>query len=100
MRRVHPGEILFEEFLKPMKLSATALARALRIPPNRVTALINETRGVTAETAMLLGAYFGTTPAFWLNLQQAFDLQGASQDKLLIARVKKLASGRHRSKAA
>ncbi len=72
----HPGEILREEFMIPLGLSANALALALRVPANRIGAIIREDkpRAVTADTAMRLARYFKTTPEFWLNLQTAYDL--------------------------
>jgi addiction module HigA family antidote len=73
----HPGKILNEEFLKPMGLSANALALALRVPGNRITAIINGTRSVTADTALRLAQYFGTSPEFWINLQTGHDLTKA-----------------------
>ncbi len=75
--RTHPGEILHEEFLVPLGMSANALARELRVPPNRITAIVNGTRSVTADTALRLARYFGTTPEFWINLQAAHDLSRA-----------------------
>jgi addiction module HigA family antidote len=74
--RTHPGEILLEEFMKPLGLSANALARELHVPPNRITAIIATTapRAVTPDTALRLSRYFGTTPQFWLNLKSAHDL--------------------------
>ena len=74
--RVHPGEVLREEFMQPLGLSANALARALHVPPNRITAIVAPThrRGVTPDTALRLARYFATTPQFWLNLQLAHDL--------------------------
>ncbi len=75
----HPGEILREEFMIPLGLSANALARALDVPPNRVTAIIakDNPRAVTPDTALRLSRYFGTTPELWLNLQVAYDLSAA-----------------------
>lgn len=73
----HPGEILREEFLEPLRMSARALAAAIHVPPNRVTGILNETRGVTADTAIRLGKAFGTSSEFWLNLQVAHDLSKA-----------------------
>ena len=72
--RTHPGEVLKQEFLVPLEMSANALARELDIPANRVTAILNGTRGVTADTALRLARYFGTTPEFWINLQAAHEL--------------------------
>lgn len=77
---VHPGEVLKEEFMSPYGLSANALARAIRVPPNRVAAIVNGTRGVSANTALRLAKVFGTTPDFWLNLQNAFDLDLAMSE--------------------
>ena len=75
----HPGEILREEFMIPLGLSANALARALNVPPNRITAIIaaENPRAVTPDTALRLSRYFGTTPQLWLNLQLAHDLSAA-----------------------
>ena len=72
----HPGEVLREEFMRPLGLSASALARALNVPPNRVTSIVAETapRAVTPDTALRLARCFGTSPRFWLNLQIAHDL--------------------------
>ena len=75
--RTHPGVILKEEFLVPLGMSANALARALGIPANRITAILNGTRAVTADTALRLARYFHTTPEFWINLQAAHDLSVA-----------------------
>jgi addiction module HigA family antidote len=71
---VHPGEILLEEFMVPAALSQNALARALHIPVSRVNALVRGERAITAETALRLARYFGTTPDLWLSMQSGFDL--------------------------
>lgn len=76
----HPGEVLREEYLVPYGMSATALALELHVPPNRITAILNGTRSVSAETAMRLGRYFDTTPGFWLNLQSNHDLSVAQAE--------------------
>ncbi len=76
MRPVHPGEILGEE-LEELGLSANALAKALDVPTNRVTAILKGQRGITADTALRLSRYFGTTPQLWQNLQKAFELRVA-----------------------
>ncbi len=75
----HPGEVLREEFMKPLSLSANALALALRVPATRIGDIlrVGRPRAVTADTAIRLGRYFGTTPEFWLNLQTAYDLSVA-----------------------
>jgi antitoxin HigA-1 len=75
--KTHPGEVLHEEFMVPLNISARALATDIGVPPNRITAIINEERGITADTAIRLGRYFRTTSQFWLNLQQAYDLSKA-----------------------
>ena len=74
MRPVHPGEILAEE-LAELGMTANALAKALAVPTNRVTAILHGQRGITADTALRLSHYFGTTPQFWLNLQKSFELR-------------------------
>jgi antitoxin HigA-1 len=73
----HPGEILNEEFLKPLGITINALALALRVPSNRIYAIVEGERGVSADTALRLGRYFGTTPEFWINLQTRFELENA-----------------------
>jgi addiction module HigA family antidote len=78
MRPIHPGEILREE-LQEAGLSARQLAKALGVPVNRVTSILREERGITADTALRLARYFGSTPEFWLNLQSAYDLRHAQQ---------------------
>jgi addiction module HigA family antidote len=78
---VHPGEILSEEFLKPLELSMNQLALALRVPANRINAIVAGERGITADTALRLGRYFGTSAQFWINLQARFDLE-STKDKL------------------
>jgi addiction module HigA family antidote len=74
---VHPGEILKEEFLLPMALSAYAVARACGVPRTRIERVMREETPVTADTALRLGKYFGTTPGFWMNLQTQYDLEVA-----------------------
>jgi addiction module HigA family antidote len=78
MRPIHPGEILREE-LDELGLSARALAAALKVPTNRITAILNQRRGITADTALRLARFFGTSPEFWLNLQNAHDLRLAQR---------------------
>ena len=75
--RTHPGEILSEEFMRPLGLSARRLAEEIDVPPNRITEIIRGRRNVTADTAIRLGRRFGTTAQFWLNLQDAHDLSRA-----------------------
>ncbi len=78
MRPIHPGEILRGE-MEELQLSARQLSKALGVLTNRITALINETRALTADTALRLARYFGTTPEFWLNLQTAYKLRRVQQ---------------------
>ncbi len=75
MRPVHPGEILREDYLNVLGMSASALAKALSVPAPRVNDIVRERRGVSADTALRLARYFDTTPQFWLNLQMAYDLR-------------------------
>ena len=77
---VHPGEILVEEFLKPLGLTVNALALALRVPSNRIYAIVEKERGVSPGTALRLGRYFGTGPEFWVNLQTHYDLERAKDE--------------------
>jgi addiction module HigA family antidote len=77
---VHPGEILLEEFMKPAVISINALARELRVPVTRISTIVNETRGITADTALRLGRYFSTTSEFWMNLQRDYDLRVAARE--------------------
>lgn len=77
MRPVHPGEVLREDFLTPLGMSANALAKALNVPAPRVNEVVRERRGVTADTAMRLARYFGGDARSWLNLQAAYDLRVA-----------------------
>ena len=79
MRPIHPGEILLEEFLKPLKMSANALSIALRIPAPRINDLVREKRGLSVDTALRLARYFGSTAQFWLNLQTAVELKIVEQ---------------------
>ena len=86
---IHPGEILLEEFLKPLELSQNQLARDVDVPPTRINEIVNGQRPITVDTAMRLARYFATTPDFWLNLQQRFDIVVA-QRKLGPALEKKI----------
>lgn len=81
MRPLHPGEILLEEFLKPMQLSQNRLALDIRVPPRRINEIVLGKRRITADTALRLAKYFDMSPEFWLGLQMDYDLDLA-QDKL------------------
>ena len=72
---ITPGEILLEEFLKPMEISQTQLAKDLNVPPNRISQIINGKREITADTALRLGRYFNIEPEFWLNLQARYNMK-------------------------
>jgi addiction module HigA family antidote len=71
---IHPGEILFEEFLKPMGISQYRLAKDISVPPRRINEIVHGKRSITADTALRLGRFFEIAPQFWLNLQNRFDL--------------------------
>ena len=87
MRPVHPGEILREDFLKPMALSANALAKHLHVPASRINDIVLERRGVTADTALRLSRAFGGDAQSWLNLQTAYDLRTVELNAALQADV-------------
>jgi antitoxin HigA-1 len=76
---VHPGAILREDFLQPMKISVYALAHAIKVPRSRVNDIVLGRRGITADTAFRLARYFGTSPDFWINLQAHYDLDAADR---------------------
>lgn len=80
MRAIHPGEILREDFLKPIDMSPHALAMALHVPASRVNDIVLERRGVTLDTALRLARYFGGDAQSWLNLQNAYDLKVAQKE--------------------
>lgn len=79
LKNIHPGEILREEFLKPMQISAYRLSKDTGIPQSRVSAIIKGTRSVTADTALRFARYFGTTAKFWLGIQGDFDIEEESK---------------------
>jgi addiction module HigA family antidote len=72
---IHPGEILIEEFLKPMGISQYRLAKGISVPPRRINEIVHGKRSISADTALRLGRFFGIAPQFWLNLQTRFDLE-------------------------
>ncbi|MBI3660825.1 HigA family addiction module antidote protein, partial [Candidatus Acetothermia bacterium] len=77
---VHPGEVLLEEFLKPMKISQNRLALDIGVPPRRINEIVLEKRSITADTALRLARYFGMSPQFWLGLQADYDLDMAMDE--------------------
>lgn len=87
MRPVPPGEFLNEEFLMPLNLTANALAKAISVPPNRITAILKAETGITGDTAIRLGTLFKTSAEFWMSLQMTYDLRNA--EKAMPARVRK-----------
>jgi addiction module HigA family antidote len=74
---IHPGEVLLEEFMKPMGISINRLARDLSVPPRRISGIVNGKRGITADTALRLGKYFDVAPQTWMGLQSEYDLRVA-----------------------
>ena len=78
---IHPGEILREEFMRPLELSMNRLSRDLRVPLARISEIVNEKRGISADTALRLARYFSTSPQFWLNMQTAYELELSERAK-------------------
>ena len=74
---VHPGEILLEEFLKPLNMNPHQLALSLRVPANRIAQIVDGERGISADTALRLARFFGVSPEFWINLQATYDIRVA-----------------------
>ena len=81
LANVYPGEILLEEFLKPMNITAYRLSKDIGIPQTRTSAILKGARGITADTALRLSMYFGTAPKFWLGLKDDFDLEEVLRNK-------------------
>jgi addiction module HigA family antidote len=81
LKPIHPGEVLLEDFLQPMELSQYRLAKDISVPPRRINEIVHGKRSVTADTALRLARYFGTTERFWLNLQTRYDLE-VERDRL------------------
>ena len=77
---IAPGEILYEDFMQPLDLSMNALARDLAVPPNRISEIVNGKRSITADTALRLARYFGTSPELWLNLQNDYEIRIARRE--------------------
>ena len=80
MRPIHPGEIIREEYLEPLRMSVNGLAVALRVPASRINDVVRQKRGISIDTAQRLARYFSTTPQFWMNLQISYDLKIAGQN--------------------
>ncbi len=77
---IHPGEVLFEDFMKPMDVSINRLARDIAVPPGRISAIVNGKRAITADTALRLGKYFNVSPEVWMGLQADYDLRLTQRD--------------------
>ena len=94
MRAVHPGEVLREDYLKPLGLSANALAVALKVPASRINDIVLERRGVTVDTAMRIVRYFGGDVHSWMNLQTAFEIKVAEKEiaKKVLAEIRPMAA--------
>ena len=94
MRPVHPGEVLREDYLKPLAMSANALATALKVPASRINDIVLEQRGVTVDTAMRLSRYFGGDVQTWMNLQITYEIKSAEKalSKRVFAAVQPLAA--------
>ena len=80
LANVHPGEILLEEFLRPMGISQNKVANEIGVPPRRINEIVHGKRAISADTAVRLAKYFGTTEAFWLGLQADYDIEEARKD--------------------
>jgi len=80
LEEIHPGEILLEDFMKPMQISARKLASDIDVSPSRISDLVHGQRPITADTALRLGLYFGMEPRFWLNLQAEYDMRIATRE--------------------
>lgn len=80
LEEIHPGEILLEEFMKPLSLTARQLAADIDVSPSRISELVNGQRPITADTALRLGLFFGMDARFWLNLQSEYDIRVATRD--------------------
>ena len=86
LEEIHPGEVLFEDFMKPMQISARKLAADIDVSPSRISELVHGQRPITADTALRLGLFFGMEPRFWLNLQAEYDMRVADRElRALIA---------------
>ena len=87
---IHPGEILLEDFMKPMAITARKLSADIDVPPSRISDVVNGQRPITADTALRLGIYFGMEPRFWLNLQSEYDMRivAREQQAILARRIR------------
>jgi len=96
MKPLHPGEVLREDFLKPMGVTAYRLAKDIEVPVNRITGIVNEDRAISADTALRLGRYFATSAKIWTGLQADYDLEiAAAQSQAALKRIE--AAGENRA---
>ena len=96
MKPLHPGEVLREEFLQPMGITAYRLAKDINVPVNRITGIVNEDRAISADTALRLSRYFGTSAKVWIGLQADYDLEiAAAENRLAIQRISPNPAGDH-----
>jgi addiction module HigA family antidote len=101
MPPLHPGEMLREDFMKPLGLSSNALALELRVPVTRISEIVRERRGITADTALRLARYFNSSPEFWMRLQMDYDLEMAADSSEAAARLEiRPRPGTHRMEEA
>jgi antitoxin HigA-1 len=96
---VHPGEILLEEFMKPLGISQNRLARDLKVPPRRINEIVHGKRGITIDTALRLARHFGTSVEFWINIQTHYELEVA-EDNRLVETISKEVSPRVAARSA
>ncbi|MBZ4220165.1 MAG: HigA family addiction module antidote protein [Chlorobium sp.] len=95
LNNIHPGEILIEEFLIPMEISAYRLSKDLEIPQTRISQIIKGKRRITADTALRLGSYFGNSAKFWLGLQDDFDIEAEEKNQTVVfEKIKQIRVGR------
>ena len=80
LKPIHPGEVLLEDFMKPLGISINRLARDISVPPGRISAIVNGQRAISADTALRLSLYFGNSPEFWMSLQTHYDLRIARRN--------------------
>lgn len=95
LKNIHPGEILLEEFLRPMQISQYRLAKSILVPQVRISQIVNGTRSITADTAVRLSAFFGTSSKFWLGLQNDYDLENEEEENKEVVKEIRLLKNEH-----
>lgn len=99
LENIHPGEILLEEFLRPLKISAYKLSKEIDIPQTRISQIIKGNRRITADTALRLSSYFGNSAKFWLGLQDDYDIEDEKNRKIeIFTRIRNLRKNAHQQK--